>query len=106
MLADVDPRQVDVIGGDLRRQRRFPQPGREPGELGRADTDLHLWQSARVTRLQRNSPGQVPGLQRHQPDEQGRGLLVCLVLQQTGEQQVSGLEEGEVLSFVLGDRPG
>ncbi len=94
-----------MVGGNLRGQRRLPQPGREPGEIGRPDTDLHLGESLRVTRFQRHGPGDVAGLERHQAHEQQRRLLVGLVLQQPGKEQVTGLQQGEVLHLVIGDRP-
>ena len=79
------------------------------GELLEPDADQHLGQQAGEPLLQPDRP-RVPARLVGQPVLEHAGdLLEGLVLQQPGEQQVAGLEQGEVLlvlDVALRQQPG
>ena len=96
LLTDADQRRVQVVEphrGQLARGQRESGQGGEVGEgegpdqLGRLAAEL-LFQPHRAT---------VPGGLALEPAlEPGAGALEGTVLQQPGEQQVAGLEQGHV----------
>ncbi|CAB4742672.1 unannotated protein [freshwater metagenome] len=71
--------------------------GRQDRELLEADPDEDLREQCRELRLEPDRSWQALVRRRHAIGEQARDLLVGAILQQSGEEQVSGLEEREVL---------
>jgi hypothetical protein len=99
VLGDGDGGRVQVVHIDGRRWLGPQHGGGEVGEPRRVDTEQHLGQQPGEALFQRNrarEPTQRGGLKL---DEQLRDLLVGPVLQQPGEQQVAGLEQGVVAVF-------
>ena len=97
LLADADRRRVDVVEGELQLGLRLQRPSGEPGELLEPDPDQHLGQQAGEPLLEPDRAREAPCLARQPLLEDAGDLLVGLVLQQPGEQQVARLEQGEVL---------
>jgi hypothetical protein len=87
-------------GGDHGQPPGRQGAGRDRGELGRAEAEQDLRQQLDEARFHRHPPGKPAPGGRH-PARQHRGhLLVGPVLQQPCEQQVPGLEQGEILLVV------
>src|SRR5690606_22939105 len=105
MLPDADPFVVHVRGGDLRRPLRRQGPGGQGRQPVRPDPQHQVGQGLRVPRLQRDRPRPAGGARLHQPGQVGGGLLEGLVLQEPGEEQVSRLQQGQIL-LVLDRRGG
>ena len=97
LLADGGRRRVQVLGGHLRHRARGQGPGGDRGELDRAQAEQDLREQLGELRLHRHPPGEPAALDRHPAREHRRDLLVGAVLQQPGEQQVPGLQQGQVL---------
>ena len=100
---------MDVLGRDHRRRARGERKRGDPGKLGRAKPQQHLRQQLSELRFHRHAAGETAGVNGHLAREDGGYLLVGAVLQQLGEEQVPGFQQGEVL-FVLhlagGQQPG
>lgn len=100
---------MDVVDVDLRPGLGLHRLHRELGETLRAGTDDHLGQQLGEVRLQPDGTGTAPGLVGQPAAEDVRDALVGAVLQQPGEEQITGLQEREiglVLHFGRGQQPG
>jgi hypothetical protein len=100
LLGDADRRRVQVRDVDHLGHLRGQRAGGQRGELLGGQVEQDLGHQLGEARLQPDLPGEaLGGLGLALAQETG-GLLVGLVLQQPGEEQVAGLEELEVLLVV------
>ena len=100
---------MQVLGGDHRRLLGRQRAGGYRGELHRPQAEQHLGQQVDEARFHRHPAREPPPGGRHLARQHRRDLLVGAVLQQPGEQQVPGLQQGEVLLVVDlagGQQPG
>src|SRR5258708_4240606 len=74
--------------------------GGDRGDLGRAGAEQPLGRRADEARPHRHPPRESAAGGRHPARQHRRHLLVGAVLQQPREQQVPGLEQGEILLVV------
>ena len=97
LLLHADRWRVDVpdrhLGNDLGSKRL----GGQRGETVGPDTEQHLGQQGGELRLEAHRARVAATGLGHDPGQLGSRRLVRAVLQEPGEQQVSGLEEGEVV---------
>ena len=105
LLGDADRGGVQVGDADPLRHLRGQRPGREQQRTARGSGPARRRASDRRTAAPGRRPGEAPGgLGLALAQEPGR-LLVGLVLQQPGEEEVTGLEQLEVVLVVdLGGR--
>ncbi len=82
---------------DGRRQFRGEGLGGDAGQLLGPDAEDQLGQQVGELLLHRHGTREAQRLRGHPPGEDLRHFLVRLVLQQPGEQQVPGLQQGQVL---------
>ncbi len=106
MLANAHPDLVDVRDRDLRRARfRSELLERQLEQPLRPDAQDQLGQRLRVARLERDQSRPAARADPLQLVDVGGGLLVRLVLQEAGEEQVAGLQQRQVLLVLhLGGR--
>jgi hypothetical protein len=100
---------VDVLGGHRGRLARGQHARGDPGELHRAQAEQDLGEQLGEPWLHRHPAREPPRGHRHPAGEHRGDLLVRAVLQQPGEQQVPGLQQGQVLlvlNFARGQQPG
>ncbi len=100
---------VHVGDRDGRRELRRERPAGDLGQPFGPDPEHELGQQVGERRLQRHHAREPQRLLGHPPREDLRHLLVRPVLQQPGEQQVTGLQQGEVLlvlHLARGQQPG
>ncbi len=109
VFPDADPDRVHVVDGDHRDRLRGHRPHRELEQPFRADAEHQVRQGLGVPGFQADRPGVASAPLGLQHGDVRRRLLVRLVLQQPGEEQVPGLQEGEVLLVLHvggGQQPG
>ena len=88
---------VQVVEADGRGHLRGHGAGRDHGQLLRRDAHDELGQQRRELRLEAGLPGRHPPRRGHPLGEGVCDVLEGAVLQQAREQQVAGLDQGEVL---------
>ncbi len=86
-------------GNNGRRPWRESRRG-DGRELLGGQAEQNLRQQIGEPGFHRNPPGERAALVRHLSRHDRRSFLISAVLQQPGEQQVPGLEQGQVLLVV------
>ena len=86
-----------MLGGHHRYRARGERDPGDQRELGRAEAQQDLRQQPGEPWLHRYPAGEAARLRGHLAREDARDLLVGPVLQQPGEEQVPGLQQGEIL---------
>ena len=100
LLGDRHLRGVQVVDADGGRGLGPEHRGRELGERRGVDAEQHLRQQHGEPLFQRHRAREPPRRARLQLHEEACDLLVRAVLQQPREQQVAGLQQGEVLGVL------
>ena len=109
LLAHADRRRVQVVQADGRRHLGRHRPGGDHGQLLGRDAHDQLGQQRGELRLEAGLARRHPPGRGHPLGEGVRDVLEGAVLQQPGEEQVAGLDQGEVLLVLrarLRQQPG
>ncbi len=97
MLPDADPDHVYVLDRDRRSSLGSQRRGGDPGELFGRDGEQHVRHQVGEPALQPDGARVAPGLVAFQRPQVRRGELVGPVLEQPREQQIAGLQQGQIL---------